>query len=227
MPRSRICGTIIPPLPQYAFMALCSVKAQGQLHLLPLTVTSSKITEHRAHLELIFVFRRSRVESQSEHRISLVLRWFPQFLQGNRWHCTLETGYDRFLAHFCQYFMRNQPIIRCCIMSAVEKVSLNRPTVNNSSPKFISSHHLLPCQIDEGVSKSFRTGCLQREQQMVQLSATKRSCIAILWVSVVSSANITLCVASQRMFIVVVVVDDDFVIDSVRKLLDTPSYVAF
>jgi len=33
-------------------------------------------------------------------------------------------------------------------------------------------------------------------------------------------AAITLCVASQRVFIVVVY----FVIDSVRKLLDTPSY---
>jgi hypothetical protein len=27
-----MCGAI-PPLPQYAFMAWCSVKAQGQLHL--------------------------------------------------------------------------------------------------------------------------------------------------------------------------------------------------
>jgi len=31
-----------------------------------------------------------------------------------------------------------------------------------------------------GVSKSFRTGCLERELQMVQLSATRCSCIAIL-----------------------------------------------
>jgi hypothetical protein len=38
----------------------------------------------------------------------------------------------------------------------------------------------------------------------------------------VSFAAITVCVASQRMFIVAVVVY--FVIDSVRKLLDTPSY---
>jgi hypothetical protein len=37
----------------------------------------------------------------------------------------------------------------------------------------------------------------------------------------VSFAAITLCVASQRGFIVVSVY---FVIDSVRKLLDTPSY---
>jgi hypothetical protein len=36
----------------------------------------------------------------------------------------------------------------------------------------------------------------------------------------VSFAVITLCVASQRVIIVVVY----FVIDSVRKLLDTPSY---
>jgi hypothetical protein len=34
-------------------------------------------------------------------------------------------------------------------------------------------------------------------------------------------AAITLCVASQRVFVVVVY----FVIDSVRKLLDTPSYI--
>jgi len=38
----------------------------------------------------------------------------------------------------------------------------------------------------------------------------------------VSFASITLYVASQRVFIVVSVY---FVIDSVRKLLDTPSYV--
>jgi hypothetical protein len=38
----------------------------------------------------------------------------------------------------------------------------------------------------------------------------------------VSFATITLCVASQRVFIVVSVY---FVIDSVRKLLDTPSYI--
>jgi hypothetical protein len=72
----------------------------------------------------------------------------------------------------------------------------------------------------EGVSKSFRTGRLEREQQMVQLSITRCSCIDILWVRV-SFAPLTLCVASQRVFIVVVY----FVIDSVRKLLDTPSYM--
>jgi hypothetical protein len=40
----------------------------------------------------------------------------------------------------------------------------------------------------------------------------------------VSFAAITLCVASQRVFVVVVVVVY-FVIDSVRKLMDTPSYI--
>jgi hypothetical protein len=74
----------------------------------------------------------------------------------------------------------------------------------------------------EGVSKSFRTGRLERELQMVQLSATRCSCIAILSVSLVSFAAISLCVASQRVFIVVSVY---FVIDSVRKLLNTPSYI--
>jgi hypothetical protein len=54
---------------------------------------------------------------------------------------------------------------------------------------------------------------------MVQLSATRCSCIAILLVSPVSFAAITLCVAPQRVFVVVYVF-----IDSVRKLLGTPSY---
>jgi hypothetical protein len=43
----------------------------------------------------------------------------------------------------------------------------------------------------------------------------------------VSFAAISLCVASQRVFIVVAVVVVCFVIDSVRKLLDTPSYRFF
>jgi hypothetical protein len=75
------------------------------------------------------------------------------------------------------------------------------------------------CTADyEGVTKSFRTGRLVRELQMVQLSATRCNCIAILWASLVSIAAITLCIASQRVFVVY------FGNDSVRKLLDTPSY---
>jgi hypothetical protein len=57
--------------------------------------------------------------------------------------------------------------------------------------------------------------------QIVQLSATRCSCIAILWVSIVSFAAIILCVASQRVFTVVSV----YFVDSVRKLFDTPSYI--
>jgi len=56
---------------------------------------------------------------------------------------------------------------------------------------------------------------------MVQLCTTRCRCIAILWASLVSFATITLCLASRQVFIVVSVY---FVIDSVRKLLDTPSY---
>jgi len=37
------------------------------------------------------------------------------------------------------------------------------------------------CQnIYEGISESFRTGCLEQELQMVRLSATRCSCITIL-----------------------------------------------
>jgi hypothetical protein len=76
-------------------------------------------------------------------------------------------------------------------------------------------------RIYEGVSRSFQTGHLERELQMVKLSATRCSCIAILWVSLVSFAALALYVASQWTFIVV---SEYFVIDSVRNLLDTPSY---
>jgi hypothetical protein len=71
------------------------------------------------------------------------------------------------------------------------------------------------------VPKSFPTGCLERELQVVQLSAIRCSCIAILWVSLASFTGITLFVASQRVFVVVFL----FRYDSVRKLLDIPSYV--
>jgi hypothetical protein len=73
----------------------------------------------------------------------------------------------------------------------------------------------------EGVSKSFRIGRLERELQMVQLSATRCSFIAILWVSLVSFAAITFWRGQQR---VIPKVSVYFVIDLVRKLLDTPSY---
>jgi hypothetical protein len=41
----------VPPLPQYAFMAWCSVKAQEQLYLSPL---SSQITDFIQHYEIIW-----------------------------------------------------------------------------------------------------------------------------------------------------------------------------
>jgi hypothetical protein len=55
----------------------------------------------------------------------------------------------------------------------------------------------------EGVTKSFRTGLLERELQIVKFSPTSCSCVAIFWVSLVSFAAITLCVTSQRVFIVI------------------------
>jgi len=57
--------------------------------------------------------------------------------------------------------------------------------------------------IYECVSKSFRTGRLDRKLQIAQLSATRCSCIAILWVIRVIFAATTCCVAPQRMFIIV------------------------
>jgi hypothetical protein len=66
---------------------------------------------------------------------------------------------------------------------------------------FLSLSRWLKCNgLYEGVSKSFRSGSLERELQMVQLSATRCSCIAILWVSLLSFAVIILCVASQWVY---------------------------
>jgi hypothetical protein len=85
--------------------------------------------------------------------------------------------------------------------SSVSPGNCRNCTLTLASITSTSSYYVL----HEGVSKSFRTGRLQRELQMVQLSATRCSCISILWVSLVSFAAISLCVASQRVFIIVVV----------------------
>jgi len=53
------------------------------------------------------------------------------------------------------------------------------------------------CVFYESVSRRFWTGHLEWELQMLQLSATRCSCIAILWVSLMSFATITMCVASR------------------------------
>jgi hypothetical protein len=45
---------------------------------------------------------------------------------------------------------------------------------------YSSNEGLYIFEVYEGVSKSFRTGLVEREVQMIQLSATSCSCIAIL-----------------------------------------------
>jgi len=98
----------------------------------------------------------------------------------------------------------------CCVFKCQSGASEQTGILNTSR---------LYLTIYEGVSKSFWTSFLEWELPTIQLSATWSSCIAILWVSVVSFDAVTLWVASQRVFIVVC-----FVIDSVQELLDTPSY---
>jgi hypothetical protein len=95
---------------------------------------------------------------------------------------------------------------------------------NNASTEWTQIWHQSRHWDKRVYPKRFQTGRLERELQMVQLSATGCSCIAILWASLVSFAAITLCVASQRILIVVSVY---FVIDSVPKLLNTPSFFNF
>jgi hypothetical protein len=57
-------------------------------------------------------------------------------------------------------------------------------------PTFAGYDYLsAPFALYKGVSKSFRTGHLERELQMGQLSATRCSFIVILWVSIVGFAS--------------------------------------
>jgi hypothetical protein len=131
----------------------------------------------------------------------------------------------------CRILTSSKAPLMCTWSRVLKKLIFSQLTkkfsVPNSTSCSLICHSNIWCFIVkqsvryEGVSKSFRTGGLERELQMVQLSATRCSCIAILWVSLVSFATITLRVASQWVFIVVSVY---FAIDSVRELLDTPSY---
>jgi hypothetical protein len=103
----------------------------------------------------------------------------------------------------------------------IHRLAVNRGKSRSRNCKKVQNYGILSIVWTyEGVSKSFRTSRLERELQMVQLSATRCSCIAILWVSVVSFATIILYVACQR---VIANVNMYFVTDRVRKLLVTPS----
>jgi hypothetical protein len=130
--------------------------------------------------------------------------------------------YWQSLSNFC-----NHQIVLSVTVRSSEKSNINDIWIfsfiyqDGINLIVLSSHQERSNCIYAGVSKSFRTGRLVQEIQIVQLSAIRCSCIAILRVNLVSFASITFCVASERMFIVVSMY---FVIDSVRKFLDTPSY---
>jgi len=113
------------------------------------------------------------------------------------------------------------------IMSASSCFTLKMKLLHlsNSPAKTVPYHgnNSQNTKIYDGVSKSSRTGLLERELRIVQLSDTRYSCIAILWVSLMSFVAIILYVTSQWVSIIIVVVH--FVIDSVRELLVTPSYL--
>jgi hypothetical protein len=144
------------------------------------------------------------------------------------WYCTFSyTDMRKFIQLFycivsteVVMYSRNRGIETLKCTGVNQKVSVFRLFASFKRFRLHQSWYLLSMNIlsavstYDGVSKSFRTGRLERELQMVQFSATSCSCIAILWVILGSFATINLCVASQRVFIAVVY----FVIDSVRKL---------
>jgi hypothetical protein len=81
---------------------------------------------------------------------------------------------------------------------------------------WISDTHEKQCKKYEVVSKSFRTGLPERELQIVQLPATRCSCIAIF----VSQSSEFCRHNPLCCFSVFIVVSVYFVVDSVWKLLD-------
>jgi hypothetical protein len=94
------------------------------------------------------------------------------------------------------------------------------------SPYKIKIPAYFPSQ-NEGTTTQHVRGCIQKFPDWPPGERTANGtalchCVQ-LRVNLVSSATITLCVASQPVFIVVSVY---FVIDLVRKRLDTPSYCA-
>jgi hypothetical protein len=113
--------------------------------------------------------------------------------------------------------------VQRCPMRWVQHLSWRHHFATVTGTGAINRIHALNIKC-EGLSRSFWTGCLEWELQMVQLSATNCRCIFILWVSLVNFAAITLCVASER---VIPKVSIYFVINLVWKLLNTPSYTTF
>jgi hypothetical protein len=63
-----------------------------------------------------------------------------------------------------------------CILKTLRQGSTSRKWENNET-NFL---RIQSVELYEGVSRIFRTGHLERELQMVQLSATRCSCIAAL-----------------------------------------------
>jgi hypothetical protein len=141
---------------------------------------------------------------------SFITYTLHQIFQGNQIKVLLISHYNKLMKTICFLNRQRAPSHDWCV------------NANGSKKKKKKKRIRVSVAVYEGVSKSFRTVRLERELQMVQISATRCSCIAISWVSLVSFVAITLCVASQRMIIIIVIY---FFIDSVRKLLDTPSYV--
>jgi hypothetical protein len=93
------------------------------------------------------------------------------------------------ISHFLlAYYMYRPSYSRWCVCPNI------RQSTNYEVLNLLSSIPLLhPLKVKyEGVSKSFRIGRLERELQMVQLYATRCSCIATLWVSLQSFVAITL-----------------------------------
>jgi hypothetical protein len=90
------------------------------------------------------------------------------------------------------HFQIHSLLFHTCYMSDPPNSCFNYPNNSKIEVKLSLCFYWAPRHEGLLVSKSFRTGCPERE---LKFSASRCSCIAILWVSLVSFAAITLCVA--------------------------------
>jgi hypothetical protein len=92
-------------------------------------------------------------------------------------------------------FMIGSVLQSCVWLTTVQRFvifkSIHKQCWYNSPSHFSGLNDTCGSRHTYGVPKSFRNGGLERELEMVQISAMRCSCIVILWVSLVGFAAIT------------------------------------
>jgi hypothetical protein len=106
---------------------------------------------------------------------------YPSTPRSSEWSPDISSDYDKIRNTVTQSIDQYVAVINDFLKGSTDHTETSNTQLNSLWKCFIIYAY-------EGVSKSFRTGRLERELQMVQLSVTRCSCIPISWVSLVSYA---------------------------------------